>query len=165
MYHLIINFTLKTSVGVGDGKLDCSDRLAPDTHLSDVNLWLHFEVESEISLLIFIPPFLHPSLPFPPPSSSFSPSFLPLSASPPPCFPSFWPVAQAVRQERSLFPKHWLLLVANKKLNLLISIKSLLSPESPNRGGRKGLWELGLSHQAYCLQSETQSHISSQTDD
>lgn len=38
MYHLIINFTLKISVGVGDGKLDCSDRLALDTHLSDVNL-------------------------------------------------------------------------------------------------------------------------------
>lgn len=144
MYHLIINFTLKTSVGVGDGKLDFSDRLAPDTHLSDVNLSLHFEAESEISFLICIPPFLHPSLPF---TSSFlllsplfPPSLCPSFLHPPfSCFPSFLPVTQAVRQER-MFPKHWLLLVANKKLNLLISIKSLLSPKPLNRAvGKKGL--------------------------
>lgn len=147
MYHLIINSTLKTSVGVGDGKLDCSDRLAPDTHLSDINLWLHLKAESEISFLICVhlpssfPFFLSSSIPL-----SLSPSLSPYpSPSPFSCFPSLLPVALSVRQERSLFPAHWLLLVASKKLNLLIPIKRLLSPEPPNRAGGEQVCE----NQAY----------------
>lgn len=156
MYHLIINSTLKTPVGVGDGKLNCSDRLAPDTHLSDINLWLHLEAESEISFLICVhllpslPLSLSPCLPFPPYPSSSPFSF----------FPSLLPVALSIRQERSLFPARWLLLVASKKLKLLIPIKRLLSAEPLNRaGGEQACENQGYLTSLLSAEWDLESHL------
>lgn len=84
-------------------------------------------------LFPFLPLFLYPSL------------LVSLSLSLSISLSFLLPVALSVRQERSLFPAHWLLLVASKKLNLLIPIKRLLSPEPPNRAGGEQVCE----NQAY----------------